>query len=185
MEEKIKAIYYIKDLRNDKIIYIGQTTNFIGRKHEHFRKNDRPIDLYMYEEGRQNFSIEIFDIDCTNMSDDERKNKEDELILQYDTINNGLNKKRSGLITKTEDYSALKIKRYRENNKEHCKEYNKEYRKTEKYKEYYKEYRKTEKRKQYEKEYYHSDEYREKSREKSRQYRARKKQQKSDAQTTL
>ena len=28
MEEKIKAIYYIKDLRNDRIIYIGQTNDF-------------------------------------------------------------------------------------------------------------------------------------------------------------
>lgn len=32
MEEKIKAIYYIKDLRTDKIIYIGQTKDFKQRK---------------------------------------------------------------------------------------------------------------------------------------------------------
>ena len=31
-KEKIKCIYYIKDLRTDTIIYIGQTTDFIRRK---------------------------------------------------------------------------------------------------------------------------------------------------------
>lgn len=121
-QEKIKCLYYIKDNRTDKIIYIGQTKDFKQRRNEHFRKNQNPIDLYMFEEGRDNFSMEKFDIDCTDMSGDEILQKEDELILQYDTINNGLNKRRSGWITKTEDYLNFKCRRYRENNKAHCKE---------------------------------------------------------------
>ena len=127
MDEKIKAIYYIKDNRNDRIIYIGQTKNFKQRKKEHFRKNICPIDLYMFNEGRENFSMEIFEyIDVNDYTDEDLRKKEDELILQYDTINNGMNKIRSGLISKDK------------------KEYKKEYIKTEKSKEWNKQYYKSE-----------------------------------------
>ena len=97
----------------------------------------------------------MFDIDCTNMSDDEILQKEGELILYYDTINTGINKRRSGLISKNRNI-------YR---KKYLDEWNKEY-----HKKYYQ---------------LHKEEIKEKSKEYSRQYRARKKQQKSDAQTTL
>ena len=151
MEEKITAIYYIKDLRTDKIIYIGQTINYKKRKRSHFGHKEQPIDKYMYEEGRENFTMELFDIDCTNMAEEERKQKEDELILQYDTINNGYNKRRSGLITKTLNYNNIKSKRFYHTEK--CKQYLKEYYKTEKYKEYKKQYYKTEKYKEHKKQY--------------------------------
>ena len=184
MEEKITAIYYIKDLRTDKIIYIGQTKNFIHRKYDHFgSKDNQPIDLYMYNEGRENFIMEKFDIDCTNMTEEERKQKEDELILQYDTLNNGFNILRSGNITKNmNDY----LKDYR--NTEKYKQYNKQYYETEEYKERKAEYRKTEEyknyRRQYFKQYYQSEkwkeytqteEYKERTREASRKYRLKKK----------
>ena len=124
MEEKIKAIYYLKDLRTDKIIYIGQTKDFKERKRAHFRAKKCPIDKHMFEEGRENFSMNIFkDIDYLNITYEELKTKENELIKCYDTINNGWNKNRSGLIS---------------NN---TKEYQREYSKTEKYKEYKKQYR--------------------------------------------
>ena len=159
MEEKITAIYYIKDLRTDKIIYIGQTRNFEGRKKHHFYDKERPIDKYMYEEGRENFSMEIFNIDCIDMTEDERIQKEDELILQYDTINKGFNMCRSGLITKTLNYNNIKSKRFHH---------------TEKYKEYLQIYEQTEKRKQYLKEYYKTEKYK----EHKKQYRLKKKQEK-------
>ena len=101
MAEETKCIYYIKDLRTDKIIYIGQTKNFILRKYNHFgSKDNQQIDKYMFEEGRESFIMEMFDIYCTNMTEEERTVEEDKLILQYDTINNGFNKQRSGLISK-------------------------------------------------------------------------------------
>lgn len=146
MADIIKCIYYIKDLRNENIIYIGQTVDFRERKNAHFSHKKRPIDKHMFEEGRDNFSMEIFDIDCTNMTDEERKIKEDELILFYNTIDNGFNRYRSLNISKVED------------RKEYLKEYHKNYRSTEKRKEYMKEYhakyRSTEKRKEYMKEYH-------------------------------
>ena len=191
MEDKIKCLYYIKDIRTDKIIYIGQTIDFKQRKYEHFHRKRRPIQLYMFTEGRENFIMEMFNIDCVNMSKDEMLQKEDELILQYDTINNGLNKNRSGLISKEENYDYFKRKKYYQNNKE----YFKEYRQAEKWKEYDKEYNKqyyqkhkdqilerskiyqqTEKFKDYQKQYY--QEHKEKYREYLRQWRIKKKQEK-------
>ena len=140
MEEKITAIYYIKDLRTDKIIYIGQTINYKKRKADHFCSIKQPIDKYMFEEGKENFIMEKFDIDCTNMTEEERKQREDELILQYDTINNGFNMIRSGLISKN------------------LIQYNKEYRQDPDYKRRHKQNQKdlyqTYKGKNYYKEYY-------------------------------
>ena len=154
MEEKIKAIYYLKDLRTDKIIYIGQTKDFKERKRAHFRAKKCPIDKHMFEEGRENFSMNIFkDIDYLNITYEELKTKENELIKCYDTINNGWNKNRSGLISnntkeyqreysKTEKYKDhCKEKRNNEQYKEYQREYQREYSKTEKYKEYKKQYR--------------------------------------------
>ena len=180
MSDKIKCLYYIKDLRTDKIIYIGQTINFDGRKQHHFSHKKQPIDMFMFENGRENFSMEKFDIDYTNITYEEIKKKEDELILQYDTINNGLNKYRSGFVSEDKEYQ-------REYKKEYDKEYNKEYRKTEKYKEYQreykkeydkeynKEYRKTEKYKEYYKEYYKSEKYKEKKKQYLKEYRLKQK----------
>ena len=135
--DKIKCLYYIKDLRNDKIIYIGQTKDFQTRKYSHFGNKKTPIDKYMSEEGRENFEMNIFNnIDCTNMSDDEMLNKENELILQYDTIHFGLNKNRSGLLTYNKNYHKQYysrnyhreyMKKYRETNKEREKERNRIY----------------------------------------------------------
>ena len=195
-QEKIKAIYYIKDLRTDKIIYIGQTINFQKRKRSHFSHKEQPIDKYMYEEGRDNFLMEIFNnVDCANMTEDEILNKEDELILYYDTINNGLNKLRSGLITKEDGYEKYKRAKYCKEHREHVNEYNRKYSKSEKRKEYNKEYKKSEKYKEYCKKYYsteeykerkreymrknsQTEEYKERKREASRKYRLKKKQQK-------
>ena len=137
MEEKIKAIYYIKDLRNDKIIYIGQTIDYEYRKKYHFYNKTTPIDLYMFKEGRNNFLIEMFtDIDCINLSNEERKVKEDELIVYYNTINDGFNKQRSGNSFNKNEYEknyqkSEKWKKHLQNyyqmNKEYIKERSKEY----------------------------------------------------------
>ena len=152
MEDKIKCLYYIKDIRTDKIIYIGQTENYKRRKYHHFGQKERPVDKYIYEQGRENFTMERFDIDCSNMSDNERKQKEDELIITYDTINNGFNKNRSGMISNNIEYYKEYLKNYYKNT-EYYKEYLKKYQKTEHYKEY---------KKQYQKDYYqkHKEKYR-------------------------
>lgn len=148
MAEETKCIYYIKDLRTDKIIYIGQTKNFKQRQYDHFgSKDNQPIDSYMYNEGRENFTMGMFDIDCTNMTFDERKAEEDKLILHYDTINNGFNKQRSGLISKDKnEYMREYLKNH---NYKHQREYNKSEKWKELHREYMREYYKSEKYKEY------------------------------------
>lgn len=136
-EEKIKCIYYIKDNRTDKIIYIGQTIDFKGRKAHHFKSKKTPIDKHMFEEGRKNFSMLPFDIDVAEYNRDELKNKENELILYYNTIEEGFNCCRSGIYNIDNDYEYRK--KYRD---EYMKEYRKEYylNHIEYFKEYYKHY---------------------------------------------
>lgn len=173
--EKIKCIYYIKDNRTDKIIYIGQTKDFKQRKYQHFGNNYiQIIDKYMFEEGRENFIMEKFDIDCTNMTEDEMLQKEDELILQYDTINNGFNMLRSGLISKTKEYDNQRSAKFRKTEKH--KEYIKNYHQIEKYKEYQKNLRQTEEYKKYQREYHQK--HKEELNKKLRERRLKKKQQK-------
>lgn len=133
MEEKIKCLYYIKDLRTDKIIYIGQTTDFKNRVHAHHYDKRRSIDSYMINEGKDNFSIEPFDIDVSDYTEEEMINKEDELIVFYNTIEEGLNQYRSG--------------NFKHNKKEYHNESMRKYSKTEKYKEWRKNYYKNNKEK--------------------------------------
>ena len=188
-EEKIKCIYYIKDLRTDKIIYIGQTTDFIRRKYNHFGHSTKPVDLYMFEEGRENFSMLPFeDIDCKDFLDEDLRKKEAELILQYDTINNGMNKVRSGLITK--DVKKYKKDYYNDNkdniiknninyyyeNKENVLNRMKEYRSKEEVKLHKKEYQKLYAQTEEYKAKRKTEEYKKWKREYDRNYYKRKKQ---------
>ena len=117
----------------------------------------------MFNEGRDNFSMEIFeDMDVNNYSDDDLRKKEQELIEYYDTINNGLNKHRSGNILIDD------IKKYH-------RKYMEEYNKTEKQKQYQRDYQNSEKRKEYLKKYRSTEKCKEIKREAARRYRAKKK----------
>ena len=162
--DKIKGLYYIKDLRNDNIIYIGKTTDFKRRKYCHFCTHSNyitPIDNYIINEGKENFIMELFtDINYTEMSDKELLEKEDELIILYDTINNGFNKRRSGLIRQDVNYLHNYYQQKKENNEKYI-EYTREYSK-----EYYKNNK--DKCLQYKREY--NKHYRELNKEKIKQY---------------
>lgn len=150
--DKIKGLYFIKDLRTDKVIYIGQTSDFHKRKIQHFNGNIQPIDVHMLNNGRENFLMEIFqDIDATNFTNEELRKKEDELIVFYNTIHDGLNKLRSGLVSKNAEYLTEYRKEYCKTEK--MKEYRKQYCKSKKYKEGDKERRKTEEFKDYRRQY--------------------------------
>lgn len=144
-EEKITAIYGIKDIRTDNVIYVGLTTNYKQRKYHHFHTSNNPIDKYMFDNDRLNFDMFIIERIEGDYDLSELKNKEQYYIDYYDTIENGLNKQRSGNITNDREY--------------YQKEYYKEYTKSDKYKEYYqkhKEYQKKweEEHKEYRKQYY-------------------------------
>ena len=83
-QEKIKCIYYIKDNRTDKIIYIGQTKDFKQRRNMHFySKNNQPVDKYMFEEGRENFSMNIFEDKKEYKKEYRKTEKSKEWYKQY------------------------------------------------------------------------------------------------------
>ena len=134
MTDKIQTLYYIKDLRDNNIIYVGETKNFEQRKYFHFKDNRSYIDLYMFEQGRDNFKMLPFtDDDYSIKSDEELLKAEDKKILELQPI---MNKKRSGLIEKNDP-----------------EKYNREYQKSEKRRKYQREYQKSEKWKEYRREY--------------------------------
>ena len=97
MTDKIQALYYIKDLRDDNIIYVGKTRDFERRKNQHFgNKKKQPIDLYMFEQGRYNFEMLPFtDDDYSIKTDEELVKAEDKKILELQPL---MNIRRSGLI---------------------------------------------------------------------------------------
>ena len=93
-----------KIVKENKILYIGKTVNFKRRKWEHTyrRKLDKTYEF-----------IVIFD----NLTKEEAKLKEEELIKKYDTVNNGWNR------TYGEGHKGTKTKngdgRFRANNEIH------------------------------------------------------------------
>lgn len=170
MEDKIKCIYGIKDKRDDKVIYIGQTGNFIKRKKSHFSDKRRSVAKYMFEQGRDNFEMFILEELNEDISKEEMRNKEQFYIEKYNTLEVGLNKNRSGniYINDTKEYRKIQMKErydsgkmnqyYKMRNqtekwKQYNKEKSKELYKTEERKEYLKEYEKSEKRKAWWKQY--------------------------------
>ena len=166
MEEKIIAIYAIKDNREDKVIYVGLTTDYVHRKRCHFNQKKTPIDNYMFDECRVNFDMYILEKIDEDYDLNELRDKEQFYIDKFNTNETGFNIRRSGNISKD-------INKYnREYNKtEKRKEYNREFSrkryKSEKFKEYQKEYNK-----EYHKEYQKSEKFK----EYQRQYRLKKKQ---------
>lgn len=122
---KIKCIYTIKDKRNNKIIYIGQTKDFEQRKSHHFSTTLRPIDKFMFEQGRDNFVMFILELLNEDISIEEMRNKEQDYIEKYDTYLNGLNVRNSGNLTKNKEHIKEIGKLWSQNNRERRRETNK------------------------------------------------------------
>lgn len=154
MEDKIKCIYAIKDKRNDKVIYIGQTKDFKQRKTNQFRGKNTHISKYMYEQGRDNFEMFILKELNEDISKEEMLKIEDFYIVKYNTLKpNGFNMIRSGYVNSDKNY-------VRERHNKYCREV---YEHTEKRKLYYKSDKYKEKKRL--NEYYKSEKYKEKKRQ--------------------
>ena len=139
------TVYLIRHISTGTVLYVGKTNNFKRRKYQHLslKSNSKK---WLSVIGTGNVLIEAV-AEFNNKVD--ALKYEDELILKYDTITNGYNNNRSGLI-------------FAENKEE----YKREYEKTDKRKKYQLKYqlkyRQTEKRKEYQQEYqryYHRDYY--------------------------
>lgn len=122
-----------------KVMYVGSTNNFERRKGQHKTKRGTnqsaiPMDV--------DLSLVSFNIIVDYESKKEALKEEDRLIVEYDTINNGWNKQRSGLIRSNGSeylkkwYIGHNYKEYHKNYRLTHNQYIKEYKK-----EYYKKYR--------------------------------------------
>lgn len=163
------TVYIIRHISTGTVLYVGKTRNFKLRAYQHLKLNTHSK-KWLSVIGTGNVLIE--EVAKFNNKTDALK-YEDELILKYNTIENGYNNNRSGLISyeNPEEYQKEYQKKYRkiEEHKEYQKKYHKKYNKTDKYKEYQqnyqKEYRNTDEHKkhnrEYQKEYKKTDKYKE------------------------
>ena len=141
------TVYVIKHIGTGTVLYVGMTKNFKMRVYQHLslKSNSK---YWLAEIGTNNVLIEP--VDEFNNKVDALK-YEDELILKYNTITNGYNKCRSGLI-------------FEENPEKYQRDYRKEYQGTDEFKEYQrkwqKEYHNTDKFKEYKRKYTNTDKYR-------------------------
>ena len=130
------TVYVIKHIGTGTVLYVGMTKNFKMRVYQHLslKSNSK---YWLAEIGTNNVLIEP--VDEFNNKVDALK-YEDELILKYNTITNGYNKCRSGLI-------------FEENPEEYQRKWQKEYHNTDKFKEYKRKYTNTDKYRGYQRKY--------------------------------
>lgn len=162
---KVKCIYAIKDKRSDKVIYVGQTKNFKQRKYYHFNTVQRPIQQYIFEQGRVNFEMFILEKLNEDITREEMIIKEQFYIDKYNTVEEGLNRYNSKIYDKEEQQKRIRQKYYNsekyqkrkntdsfkiahrlsckkcvENNKEYYDLRNKQFWESEEYREWYNNY---------------------------------------------
>lgn len=125
---KIKCIYAIKDKRNDKVIYIGETVNYNHRKTNHFNTIGTPVDKYMFDEGRDNFVMYILEELNEDISKEEMRNKEKDYIEKYKTFEEGFNNRHSGNIFCNNPGEYYKDYQKSDKMREHRRNYLRQYR---------------------------------------------------------
>ena len=124
-------IYKIQHLENDKLLYVGHTTNFTKRTYDHkynakHNKKYKVYEMIRNNGGWESFSmIKLYDYPCINLQ--EARTEEDKAMRELkSTLNN--NQALQDIHKKLN-----REKLYRDANKEIMKEYNKKYQETENY----------------------------------------------------
>ena len=147
------TVYIIRHISTGMVLYVGKTNNFKRRVYQHLSLKSSSK-KWLAVVGTGNVLIEAvaeFDKEVDALK------YEDELILKYDTITNGYNKNRSGLIAA-----------------ENIVEYQKKYQCTDKFKECQRKYTKTDKdrgyQREYQKKYQGTEEFKEYQRKWHRDY---------------
>lgn len=147
------TVYTITTINEDKVVYVGKTKNFDLRAYQHYKLNSHAKE-WIAAIGTDSVSIDaVAEFD----TEEDALKCEDALILKYDTITNGYNKRRSGLIEAEDPQKYHSIQQQK-------------YQKTEKGKEYHNNYNK-----EWQRKHRKTEEYREKQRLYRRDYRAAKK----------
>lgn len=131
------TVYLIKHIGTGKVLYVGKTKNFKMRVYQHLSLKSN-AKYWLAEIGTNNVLIEPVS-EFSNETD--ALKVEDELILKYDTITNGYNKNRSGLIA-SENIGEYQKKyhstdKFKESQRKYCREY---YQKNDKFREHKRKY---------------------------------------------
>ena len=126
------TVYLIRHISTGMVLYVGKTKNFKRRTYQHLSLKSS-TKKWLEVVGTGNVFIEpVAEFD----NEVDALKYEDKLIIKYNTIENGYNKQRSGLIFL-----------------ENPEKYKKEYHSTDKFKECQRKYTKTDKYRGYQREY--------------------------------
>ena len=155
------TVYIIRHISTWTVLYVGKTNDFKRRAYEHLKLRTK-TKKWLSSIGTGNVLIEAV---AEFENKDDALKYEDELILKYNTITNGYNNNRSGLIASEnpKGYNINYQREYRqiEEHKEYQRKYQKKYHKTDEYRAYVREYHRTDKYINYQKEYRNTDEHKE------------------------
>lgn len=104
------TVYLIRHISTGTVLYVGKTDNFKRRAYQHLSLNTQSKE-WLSSIGTSNILIEpVAEFD----NEVDALKYEDKLIIKYNTIENGYNKNRSGLIQAENKY---------EYNREHNREW--------------------------------------------------------------
>ena len=163
------TVYIIRHISTGTVLYVGKTNDFKRRAYEHLKLNTNSKD-WLSVIGTGNVFIEAV---AEFENKDDALKYEDELILKYNTIENGYNNNRSGLITYENHKKYNREYSKTDKFKEYHRKWQREYSKTDKcrkyQRDYHRKYEKTDKRIEYQKEYRNSEKYKEYRREYDRE----------------
>jgi hypothetical protein len=150
------CIYKIEHFENDKLVYVGHTTNFIKRKIQHKcncnNENGKPFNYKLYKMIRENggwYSFKMIEVEkypCKDKREAERRENEISKGLKACMNTNKIcvskdkNEYMKEYTKDNKDKLREQTKQYYETNKHKLREHNKEYRETNKHK--IREYRK-------------------------------------------
>lgn len=116
-----KYVVYTITLQG-KVMYVGKCSNFTSRKWYHTNYRGTHYSAIPVE---VDLSLLSFDKISEFTDELEALKEEDRLIVEYDTINNGWNKLRSGhiRIDNNTEYQRIHSQMYRDNNREKVNAY--------------------------------------------------------------
>lgn len=111
------TVYTISDDLQGRIVYVGETSDFERRKYQHLSLNANTKE-WIASIGVENVSITPI---AEFSTEEEALRYEDDAILKYNTIEDGFNIRRSGLIA-TDDIAEYQKQYQQQYRKEHMTE---------------------------------------------------------------
>ena len=113
----------------DQIVYVGKTCRYIERKRKHLNQRGTYMSAIPVDADLSKIEFNVV-AEFDNKTD--ALKYEDQLILKYNTIDNGWNKYRSGLVYNDREYVLAHMRDYDAAHREEKAAYNRDYYETHK-----------------------------------------------------